>query len=122
MSRDKSILVVYDDPMIRMFITCVLVDAGFSVEEAADGRAALDRTAESTYDLIVLDLQMPGMDGWTFLQSCTRRGDHRTQVIACTARSGHDPHVTRLPVDGFLQEPFRMLDLCAAAEHCALRR
>jgi DNA-binding response OmpR family regulator len=118
MSEARRILVVDDDPSIRNFLTVALTEAGFHVEEAVDGCAALDRVVASTFDIIVLDLQMPRMDGRTFLDSYSRRDGNRAQVIVCSARVGVDLTVGALPADGFLQKPFELRELYAAVEQC----
>ena len=60
------ILGVDDDPSIRQLIVYALIDEGFVVDEAADGEAALLLVAQHHPDLILLDMMMPGMDGWEF--------------------------------------------------------
>ncbi|MDB5076142.1 MAG: DNA-binding response regulator [Chloroflexi bacterium] len=104
MSEARRILVVDDDPTVRCLLTVALTEAGFHVEEAVDGCTALDRAVASTFDIIVLDLQMPRMDGRTFLDSYSRRDGHHAQVIVCSAQVGVDLTVGGgLPADGFLQ-------------------
>lgn len=120
MSRVQRILVAYADPMIRMLIACMLTDAGFAVDEAEDGYAALECMAKSAYELILLDLQMPVMDGCTFLERYARQREHRAPVIACSARAAGDPTIEGLPVEGFLPKPFKLRELYAAVEHCTV--
>jgi CheY-like chemotaxis protein len=75
------ILVVEDDPDIRSLVADLLAAEGYRVRTAADGREALDRAREKAPLAIVLDLMMPGMDGFQFLE-----------------RAAHDPVLARIPV------------------------
>ncbi len=63
---NRRILLVEDDPDLAAFMQAVLVADGFEVTLAADGRAGLDALEQRPYALVVLDLMMPGMDGWHF--------------------------------------------------------
>jgi DNA-binding response OmpR family regulator len=64
----KRILVVEDDDAIRHLLADALQDAGFAVATAMDGIDALDQIDQHPPDAILLDLMMPAMDGWSFLQ------------------------------------------------------
>ncbi len=64
------ILVVDDDPGIREVVSWALEDEGYSVQTARDGAEALVRVRDEPPDGIVLDLNMPVMDGWAFLRAC----------------------------------------------------
>jgi CheY-like chemotaxis protein len=75
----KCILIVEDDDSIRHMLADVLQDAGFAVAMACDGIDALDQIEQHPPDAILLDLMMPSMDGWTFLESC--RSDPRSSAI-----------------------------------------
>ena len=77
----KCVLVVDDDETIRALVSDVLRLRGFRVETAADGQQALTRIQAARPDAVVLDLMMPIMDGWTFLERC------RTTLSAAACRS-----------------------------------
>jgi len=70
---------VEDDDAIRYVISDALQDAGFAVATATDGTDALDQLDQHPPDGILLDLMMPSMDGWRFLETC--RGDVRFSEI-----------------------------------------
>jgi CheY-like chemotaxis protein len=70
-----QILVVEDDDAIRGLVSEILREDGYLVHEAANGVEALKHVSSHTPDLIVLDLMMPLMDGWTFVEKC------RTQAV-----------------------------------------
>lgn len=82
----KRILIVEDDDAIRHILTDALCDAGYAVATATDGVDALDQLGDHTPDGILLDLMMPLMDGWRFLQTC--RNDARLASIPIGLLSG----------------------------------
>ncbi len=65
----SCILIVEDDRVVREVVSDALVDAGYAVAKAADGADALDQLREHPADAILLDLMMPVMDGWMFLDA-----------------------------------------------------
>ena len=116
MSKSQHVLVVDDDPMIRCLLADVLTLAGCTVEQAEDGCAALVLVNAGTFDVILLDLQMPRMDGRAFLERYGAQPGHRARVIVCSAYADVDPNVSALPADGFLNKPFSLRELYAAVE------
>jgi CheY-like chemotaxis protein len=66
----KRILIVEDDDVIRYTVSDALLDAGFAVATATDGEDALDQIDQHPPDAILLDLMMPSMDGWSFIETC----------------------------------------------------
>jgi CheY-like chemotaxis protein len=68
-----QILVVEDDPAIRGLVSELLRDDGYDVREASDGAEALAYVGRHRPDLIILDLMMPVMDGWQFVEECHRQ-------------------------------------------------
>ena len=68
--HQPRVLVVDDDPVIRSTVAELLVDEGYKVEQAGDGKQALQLVRQSTPDAIVLDLMMPVLDGWAFVDQC----------------------------------------------------
>ena len=83
-----SVLVVDDEPMARTMLRLMLVRAGFEVREAEDGKTALAEVAQVVPDLMILDIMMPGIDGF---EVCTRlRSEGRTAslpIIMLSART-----------------------------------
>jgi CheY-like chemotaxis protein len=84
-----EILVVEDDEAIRGLVSEVLRDDGYEVGEAANGAEALAYVSRHKPDLIVLDLMMPVMDGWTFVEACRRQPGCSDVPIVVTSAS-HD--------------------------------
>jgi CheY-like chemotaxis protein len=86
-SASRRVLVVDDDPDQRRRLRDLLEKGGVEVDEAGDGRAALTRLDEQWPGLILLDLMMPGMDGFAFLGELQRRGEGRSvPVVVLTAK------------------------------------
>ena len=112
----RRVLVVEDDPDIVELIDHYLRAEGFEVEGVSDGRLALERLRTGSYDVIVLDLQLPGMDG---LSLCAElRRDKRTRalpVIMLTARGDEADRVVGLEVGGddYVVKPFSPKELVA---------
>jgi DNA-binding response OmpR family regulator len=112
----KKALVVEDDPDIVELIEHYLKAEGFEVEATGNGRAALERLRAGSYQVVVLDLQLPGMDG---LGVCAElRRDKRTRsvpVIMLTARGDEADRVVGLEVgaDDYIVKPFSPKELVA---------
>jgi len=102
--RDYAVLVVEDDPAIRRLVKLVLRREGYQVEEAADGLEAVLKLGLSDYDVIILDLMMPLVDGFTFLRTFAEHDPGRLQKVIVT--SAASPAVIRERMHG---EPFGVL-------------
>lgn len=86
MSRNKTCLIVDDSRMIRRVATRILKDMGFDVSEAANGQEALDACRNTMPEAILLDWNMPVMDGFAFLKALRKeKGGDGPTVIFCTA-------------------------------------
>ncbi|MCS0605398.1 response regulator transcription factor [Streptomyces sp. LP11] len=115
------VLVVDDDPTVAEVVTGYLHRAGYLVDRAADGPAALARAAAHRPDLVVLDLMLPGMDG---LEVCRRMRDGGpVPVIMLTARGDEDDRILGLEVgaDDYVTKPFSPRELVLRVES-VLRR
>jgi CheY-like chemotaxis protein len=96
-SAARSLLVVDDDPAVRTLLRRMLEKQGWSVAEAEDGKSALDLITEHRPDLILLDLMMPTMDGFVFLDELARReGSNAAPVVVLTAKDLTDEDRHRL--------------------------
>ncbi len=82
----RRVLLADDDTDLRQRLRGLLEEEGWAVGEAADGRAALAELADRPPDLILLDLLMPGMDGFEFLDELRRRGAGSVPVVVLTAK------------------------------------
>lgn len=110
----RTILVVEDDPDIAQLVHLHLRDTGYDVDVAQDGPAGLQQALAKSYDLIILDLMLPGMDG---LELCRklRASSKYSLVLMVTAKSTELDRVLGLEVgaDDYLTKPFSILELLA---------
>ncbi|MDJ0763831.1 MAG: response regulator transcription factor [Myxococcota bacterium] len=111
--RVPTILIVDDDPLVRTAVKRILVHAGFNTETAADGFEALNLLHRSIPDLMLLDLDMPGISGLELLHIIARDGIQPYTVIL-TAKPSIDTALEagRLKVVDYFVKPFdeRMID------------
>ena len=87
MATKKKVLVVEDNRPLSKAMTIQLEKAGFSVKQAYDGRQALGSVSLETFDLLVVDLIMPEMDGFTFISEVKKR-DIKTPIMVVSNISG----------------------------------
>ncbi len=118
-----SILIVEDDDAIRGLVSEVLREDGYHVREATNGVEALETVRHITPDLIVLDLMMPIMNGWTFLEEC-RRTESCSQVPVVVTSASHDlprtaDRLRAMGVRTCLAKPFDVDGLLALVERYA---
>jgi two-component system OmpR family response regulator len=115
-------LIVEDDRTIAEFVARGLREAGFVVDHAADGTAGLDLAQSGSYDVAIVDLMLPGMDGMALIQSLRRAGV-RTPVLILSARQSVNDRVTGLEMGGddYLVKPFAFPELLARV-HALIRR
>lgn len=116
------VLIIEDDAAIRRGICDALRFAGYTVQEAADGRAGLDAALAQDPDLILLDILMPRMDGFTVLQEL-RKAKTTVPVIVLTAKGEEQDRVRglRIGADDYVVKPFSVTELLARVE-AVLRR
>lgn len=112
-AKSEKILVVDDEPMVREVVVAYLEREGFDVDEAATGRAALKHIEESRPDLVVLDVMLPEIDGFSVLTKLRRNGD--IPVILLTARTDETDRVLGLELgaDDYVVKPFSPRELVA---------
>lgn len=108
------ILVVEDESSIARFIRQGLTEAGYAVDVAADGQEGLDYALAAPYDLIILDILLPRMDGLRLLRELRDRGI-RTPILLLTARDTVEDRVRGLDsgADDYLIKPFAFPELLA---------
>ena len=122
MDTNKRVLIVEDDLHIAELLRLHLRDEGYAVEHAADGHAGLRELERGSWDALVLDLMLPGIDG---LEICRRaRAMARyTPIIIISARSSEVHRILGLELgaDDYLAKPFSVLELVARVK-ALLRR
>jgi two-component system OmpR family response regulator len=121
-AAEARLLVVEDDPNIVELLSASLRFAGFEVATAQDGHQALRRAREFRPDLMVLDVMMPGIDGFEVVRRMTADGS-RCPVVFLTARDAVEDKITGLTVGGddYVTKPFS-LDEVIARIRAVLRR
>ena len=114
------ILIVEDETPIANLIDWNLTDCGYQCTQVHDGLAAADRIEAESYDLILLDIMLPGADGFELMEQIRPTG---TPVIFITARAGVSDRVRglRSGADDYLVKPFELVELIARVES-VLRR
>jgi two-component system response regulator MtrA len=118
---DEQLLLVEDDASIREVATLGLEQAGFAVTSAGDGREGLIQFRQGHFDLVVLDVMLPSLDGFEILREI--RKDSQAPVVMLTARSDlHDVVVgLELGADDYVTKPFELPELVARIK-AVLRR
>ena len=114
----RRILVVDDEPSIRDAMESVLVDEGYVVETAADGRAALALIATSPLDLLITDVMMPDLDGWTLLARAREHAPALPVILisAIERREATQRQVLITDHTVFLRKPFAIEALLTTVE------
>ncbi|MCE1177826.1 MAG: response regulator transcription factor [Micrococcales bacterium] len=111
---EARLLVVEDEPNIRELLATSLRFAGFEVSVAGDGRTALDLALRSEVDLVVLDIMLPDLDGFTVTRRLREAGVH-APIVFLTARDSIDDKVKGLTVGGddYVTKPFSLEEVVA---------
>src|ERR1700687_5467601 len=115
------ILVVDDDPQIRRVMKVTLTGQGYEIDDVNSGEGALDRLRERRFDLVLLDMNMPGMSG---LETCRLiREGSEVAIIMLTVRDNESDKVEALDAgaDDYVTKPFKPSELSARIR-AALRR
>jgi two-component system response regulator RegX3 len=117
-----SLLVIEDDPAILHGLVAVLIFHGFAVEGAADGHAGLEKALSGGHDLIILDVMLPGIDGFSICRRVRKKWPGRG-ILMLTAKGAEDDIVTgfRAGADDYVSKPFSLRELMVRVE-AVLRR
>ena len=123
--RGATVLLVEDEDQLRRVMKDLLEREGYVVAEARDGVQALDQVDRHAPDIIMLDLNLPGLDGYAVLsQLRSRPATSRIPIVVLTAKADEDNEVRvfELGADDFLAKPFRARALAARLEAVLSRR
>ena len=109
-----KLLVAEDEPKTGVYLQQGLTEAGFTVDRVMTGTDALQHAQSEAYDLLILDVMMPGLDGWEVLRKIRAAGKD-VPVLFLTARDGVDDRVKGLELgaDDYLVKPFAFSELLA---------
>jgi DNA-binding response OmpR family regulator len=104
----ETVLVIEDEPAIRDLLRLHLGLAGFTITEAADGRAGLTLGRAERFDVVILDVMLPGLDGVTVCRALRAEGESRdTPILMLTARDSESDKVVGLEsgADDYVAKP-----------------
>ncbi len=113
-ARSNRILVVEDEPTVARLIADVLKDEGFFVDVLLDGHEALQQAARATYDLVICDMKMPGLDGQHFYKALVRDGNvlsRRFLFVTGDVVSQHTHQFLKVHALPHVAKPFRVEEL-----------
>ncbi|WP_242345235.1 response regulator transcription factor [Anaeromyxobacter terrae] len=110
---ERSVLVVEDDPDLLALLEMILQDAGHTVRTAQEGGAALARVAEEMPGVILLDMRMPGMNGWEFAREFRARYGRACPIIVVTAAENARGRAEEIGAEGWLSKPFELEEVLA---------
>jgi two-component system response regulator RegX3 len=122
MTRRQRILVVEDEPAIRGGLVDVLIYHGYEVEAAEEGRDGLAKALSGRHDLVLLDVMLPGLDGFEICRR-VRAADREQAIIMLTAKGTDEDviHGLGLGADDYVAKPFSVAQLVARVQ-AVLRR
>src|SRR5205085_6485368 len=120
--RIMRILVIEDDPTVGQYVKRGLEEHRWAVDLVADGEEGERRASSEAYDLVVLDMRLPGKSGMDVLQALRARGFERP-VLVLTAQDAVDAKVStlRAGADDYVTKPFAFEELLARVEALARR-
>ncbi|MFN7972202.1 MAG: response regulator [Acidobacteriota bacterium] len=118
---DKRILVTEDDKNTREALLAIFSEKGYAVTIAGDGEKALELLEETPFDLIISDLEMPGMNGLVFLRELGKRGI-KTKVVVISAYRKSESYraVEKEKVYSFIDKPFRKREILSVVERALM--
>lgn len=119
----ERILVVEDDENLRLPLVDNLEDEGFEIEQASTGEIAIEKARRQAFDVIVLDIMLPGMSGYEVCKILRNEGS-TAGILMLTARSLEDDVVTGFDAgaDDYLTKPYRLRELLARVRALLRRR
>jgi two-component system chemotaxis response regulator CheY len=111
----KRILVIDDAATVRMYHRGILESAGYSVEEAWNGIEALEKALQAPFDLYVVDINMPKLDGYGFLRELRQQETQQLPAIMVSTEAalGDEQAAYRAGANGYLIKPVKPLRLLA---------
>ena len=117
---DKRALVCEDDPAIRSLVRTIVAREGFMVDTAADGSEALEQLRDHCYELILLDLMMPNVDGYSVVDAVRHHSPSTLKrIVIMTAASEALQQEFPVPVCSLLPKPFDIDRLSTVVQECA---
>lgn len=121
MDRDAHVLVVEDDDDLQNLLRLVLEGAGHAVRRASDGRQALAAVAEAMPAIILLDMNMPVMNGWEFARAFRAAHGHAAPIVVVTAARDARRSAADIAADAWLGKPFDLDDVLRTVDRLRVR-
>ena len=118
MTGTRRLLVVDDDATIREMLEMVLDSEGYEVVTAPHGVAAFALLDQIRPHVILLDMKMPVMDGWGFLEQYRRRPGPKVPVVVLTAAQDDSRRAGEVGADAYVAKPFAIDDLISVLDRC----
>lgn len=117
--QHRRVLVVDDDPEIRRILVTALRLRALEIDEAVDGRSAIDLIRENRYAVVLLDIMMPGVDGFAVLESIDQ--DSQPPVVLVVSGAGKQvlDRVDTSKIHGIIKKPFDPLEIADVVASCA---
>lgn len=112
------VLVIDDDDAVCELLRQSLSDRGFAVATVQHGAAALELVKHHQPAVILVDLRMPIMDGWAFVEQYRRMADPPASIVLLSAVKDLEATAKRLGAEGFVRKPFQIEELTAAVQRC----
>jgi len=119
---DGRILVVDDESLMRRVLKQALEMEGYSVSEAPGGEDALDMVKQSQFDLVILDIKMPGLNGFQVLESIRKTSDMPVIMLSGLGETTNISNALLIGADDFIKKPFHMSELIARVQVKLRRR
>jgi PAS domain S-box-containing protein len=107
--KGRRVLIVEDNPLNQKLALTVLQNEGFEAEVAENGQVAVDLLKERSYDIILMDLQMPMLDGYQATRKIRRELKNNTPIVAMTANAmaGEQERCIEMGMDDYITKPFK---------------
>ena len=109
MNKNYSVLVVDDEPGMREFLEIMLTKEGYEVSIASNGEEAIEKIGKESFDLAIVDIQMPGINGIEVLRT-TREKNYNTTIIMITAFASHESAIEAMKLGAYdyITKPFKI--------------
>ncbi len=109
MNKNYSVLVVDDEPGMREFLEIMLTKEGYEVSIARNGEEAIEKIGKESFDLAIVDIQMPGINGIEVLRN-TREKNYNTTIIMITAFASHESAIEAMKLGAYdyITKPFKI--------------
>ena len=121
MTPTRAVLVIDDYAEIRELVRLALSDRGFRVRTAENGAAALETIADDTFSVILIDVQMPVMDGTSFVEAYRTFPGHQARLVVMTAGTDARQYADQVAADSYLAKPFDLDELVRVVDSLARR-